>query len=319
MSSSKQPVVCHCLVAYCRSTMKFKVLYSVVLSFTTTFTLVSTLICHDCPLRHYNFFITPNNIPDFTYCTLNETKQNFCSLNFFSDDNGNTSKLRANPNHGVEHANVSYITAGFDVPRSFDVAIGLGLLYQCMTDYCNNPQTVLKRILEATTIETYKPPQSLSVIVPASSADPLTCFTYNNFTSLDECRPLFHRRLHSSNGDEICSTYCVTTIKIDSADLKTEQLCSYCEQETKERFSYIDERVFLLDQRINRLQQLEYICNSSKDCNSLENIRQIQQRYKIDFDFDRFHGNNGSEMAVISRHLQYIAYLLAIFVLLRNN
>ncbi len=294
--------------------MKFAMLYFLILLLTTTISLVSTLICYDCPLHHYSFFITPENIPDFPNCTKIDTTQKFCSLNFYSDDNGKTSKLQVNPNKGVEHATISYISAGFDVPRGFDNSISFGLLYQCMIDNCNNPQTILKPILEASTIETYKPPQLLFPVT-----DPLMCFTYNNFTDTDECHPIFHNRQSSTNAAEICSTYCVTEIKIDSIDLKTERMCSYCEQDTKERFSYIDERVYLLDQRISRLQQLEYICNSSRDCNSLENIRQIQQRYKIEFDFDIFFGKSGATMIVLSGILQYIGYFLFISGFIFNN
>ncbi|CAF1272752.1 unnamed protein product [Adineta steineri] len=292
--------------------------YFLVLLLTASVTIVSTLMCYDCPLHHYDFLITPDNIPNCMNCTTIDTKQNFCSLNFYSDDNGKTSKLQANPNKGDEHASVSYISAGFDIPRGFDNTISIGLLYQCMTDNCNNPQMILKRILEASTIETYKPPQLSFATDLSPRAEPLTCFTYNNFTNSDECKPLFHNR-QSSNAAEVCSTYCVTEIHIDSIDLKTERMCSYCEQNTKERFSYIDERVYLLDQRISRLQQLEYICNTSRDCNSLENIRQIQQRYKIEFDFDKFFNNSGTSMLILSVRMQYIGYFLFIILIWLNN
>ncbi|UJR11270.1 hypothetical protein I4U23_015452 [Adineta vaga] len=281
---------------------------------TIVITSVSGLICSNCSLRTFDYYITPEKIPDFSYCTTAETKQKFCSLNFYSDDNRKTSKLRAYPNDGIEHTNVSYILAGFDIPKDFNGNFGMGLLYQCLTDNCNNPQTILKRILQATTIETYKPFQLFSKINSFSSTDPLTCFTYNNFTSSDECRPSF-RQHQSINMNEVCSTYCVTSIQIDSTDLKTERLCAYCEQQTKERFTYIDERVFLLNERISRLQQLEYICNSSTNCNSLENIRQIQQQYKIEFDFDKFNGKNAATIIHLSAvSLQYVGYLLFLSV-----
>ncbi|CAF1486407.1 unnamed protein product [Rotaria sordida] len=245
------------------------------------------LMCYNCPLKHYDYLITPNNIPVFTNCTIDTTTEKFCSLNIYSDDNGKTSQLRASINIGHGRANISYILTGFDVPNSFDDTMAYGILYQCMTDNCNNPQTILKRILEATIIETYKPPQlSLAMDQPILTKT-LLCSSYSNFTSIDECRPPFHIR-QSPSAEEPCSTYCVTAINIDPVDLQTERICSYCEQEPKERFRYIDERIHLLDKRISYLQQIEYICNSSNYCNSLENIRQIQQRYKITFDFDIF-------------------------------
>ncbi|CAF4984758.1 unnamed protein product, partial [Rotaria sp. Silwood1] len=219
------------------------------------------LSCYDCPLKHYDFLITPDNIPIFTNCTTTITTENFCSLNIYSDDNGKTSKLRANPNTGTERANVPYILTGFDVPKSFDEIVAFGILYQCMTDNCNNPQMILKRILQASTIETYKPPQLRLTADPSPSTSTLLCTTFSNFTSTDECRPPFHVR-KSSNSDETCPTYCVTAIRIDPVDLKTERMCSYCEQETTERFLYIDERIHLLDKRISYLQQLDYLCNT---------------------------------------------------------
>ena len=117
------------------------------------------LTCYDCPRRYYDFFITPNNIPIFTNCTTTITTQKFCSLNMYSDDNGKTSQLSANPQRDLERANVPYISTGFDVSKNFDNTVSFGILYQCMTDNCNNPQIILKRILEATKIETYKPSQ----------------------------------------------------------------------------------------------------------------------------------------------------------------
>ncbi|CAF1234102.1 unnamed protein product [Adineta steineri] len=125
-------------------------------------TIVSTLICYDCPLHHYNFLIAPDNIPNFMNCTATNTKQNF-----YSDDNGKTSKLQGNPNKGVDHA---------------------------------------KFRLEASTIETHKPPQLSFATDLSSRTDPLMCFTYNNFTSTDECKPLFRSR-QLSNAAEVCSTY----------------------------------------------------------------------------------------------------------------
>ena len=256
---------------------------------------ISALTCYNCPLHHYDFFITPGNIPVFSQCSATITTQKFCSLNIYSDDNGNTSKLRANPNQGVERANVSYISTGFDVPKSFDKAVSFGILYQCMTDNCNNPEMVLKRILEATTIETYKPPQVEQALDQSSLATTLLCTIFSNFTSADECRPPFQAR-GSANIDDTCSTYCVTAIKIDPVDLRTERVCAYCEREPQERFVYIDERIHLLDQRISYSQELDYSCNASNFCNSLENIRQLRQRYKIEFDFDVFFGSKSTTM-----------------------
>ncbi|CAF3775039.1 unnamed protein product [Rotaria socialis] len=270
-------------------------LRTLLLLLSTTIISVSMLVCYDCPLRHYGFLLTPDNIPIFTDCTTTITTGNFCSLNIYSDDNGKTSKLRANPNMGTERANVSYILTGFDVPKSFDEIVGFGILYQCMNDNCNNPQMILKRILQASKIETYKPPQLQWAVDQSSPSPTLLCSTFSNFTSIDECRPPFHVR-ESSNSVDICSTYCVTAIRIDPVDLKTESVCSYCEQETTERFLYIDERIHLLDKRISYLQQLDYLCNTSNYCNSLDNIRQIQQRYKIEFDFDIFFGSDSTTM-----------------------
>ncbi|CAF0842290.1 unnamed protein product [Rotaria sordida] len=71
-----------------------------------------------------------------------------------------------------------------------------------------------------------------------ASTKALLCSSYSKFTSIDECRPPFRIR-QSSNAEEPCSTYCVTAIKIDSVDLQMERICSYCEQEPKERFQYI--------------------------------------------------------------------------------
>jgi hypothetical protein len=272
------------------------------------------LTCYDCPLRHYNFSLTPDNIPTISDCTTNITPEKFCSLNIYSDDNGKTSKLSANPNKGVERADVPYILTGFDVPKSFDSNISLGILYQCMTDNCNNPQTILKRILEASKIETYKPPQLSLEIDQSLSAETFLCSTFLNFTSIDECRPSFN--IHqSSNTAENCSTYCVTAIHIDPTDLQTERMCSYCENETTERFTYIDQRIHLLDKRISYLEQLEYLCNSTDNCNSLENIRQIQQRYKIQFDFQIFFASNGTTMVTISGILQYIIHVFLILLI----
>ncbi|CAF1382510.1 unnamed protein product [Adineta ricciae] len=269
----------------------------------TTVTLVSSLNCSSCSLRVFDYYITPDKIPDFSYCTTNITTQKFCSLNFYSDDNRKTSKLRAYPNDGIEHVSVPYILAGFDVPKDFNGNFGMGLLYQCLTDNCNHPQTILKRILQATTIETYQPVPLLS------SSEPPTCFTYNNFTSIDICRPSF-RRDQSSRSNDSCSTYCVTSIRIDATDLKTERLCAYCEQQPMERFTYIDERVFLLNERTSRLQQLEFVCNSSSYCNSLENIRKIQQQYKIEFDFDKFDEKSAATMLSTS----ILGYFLLFYI-----
>ncbi|CAF3562754.1 unnamed protein product, partial [Rotaria sp. Silwood2] len=221
-------------------------LHTLILLLSTTITSVSMLSCCDCPLKHYDFLITPDNIPIFTSCTTTNTTGKFCSLNIYSDDNGKTSKLRANPNTGIERANVSYISTGFDVPNSFDETMAFGILYQCMTDNCNNPQMILKRILQASKIETYKPPQSQLTVDQSASSSTLVCSIFSNFTSIDECRPPFHVR-ESPNFDETCPTYCVTAIRIDPVDLKTERMCSYCEQKTTERFLYIDERIHLLD------------------------------------------------------------------------
>ncbi|CAF3673896.1 unnamed protein product [Rotaria socialis] len=252
-------------------------LRTLLLLLSTTIISVSMLVCYDCPLRHYDFLLTPDNIPIFTDCTTTITTGSFCSLNIYSDDNGKTSKLRANPNMGTERANVSYISTGFDVPKSFDEIVGFGILYQ------------------SSKIETYKPPQLQWAVDQSSPSPTLLCSTFSNFTSIDECRPPFHVR-ESSNSVDICSTYCVTAIRIDPVDLKTESVCSYCEQETTERFLYIDERIHLLDKRISYLQQLDYLCNTSNYCNSLDNIRQIQQRYKIEFDFDIFFGSDSTTM-----------------------
>jgi hypothetical protein len=271
------------------------------------------LNCSECPQRHYDFFITPDNIPIFTNCTTAVTTQKFCSLNIFSPDNGKTSKLIASANNGVEHADVPYILTGFDVPKSFDDTMAFGILYECMTDNCNNPQMILKRILEASTIETYKPPQLKFTADQFPSTATLLCSVYSNFTSHDGCHPPFYAR-GSSKADETCSTYCVTSILIDPVDLQTERLCSYCEQETTERFLYIDERIHLLDKRISYVQQLEYLCNSSNYCNSLQNIQQIQKRYKIQFNFDIFFGSNGTTKIAMIDRLQYIIYFSVIFL-----
>ncbi|CAM4794299.1 unnamed protein product [Rotaria magnacalcarata] len=229
---------------------------TLLLLFSTTIISVSTLVCYDCPLTHYDFLLTPDNIPIFTDCTTTITMGNFCSLNIYSDDNGKTSKLRANPNTGIERANVSYISTGFDVPKSFDETMSF-----------------------ASKIETYKPPQLQWTADQSSPSPTLLCSTFSNFTSIDECRPPFH-----------------VPIRIDPVNLKTESVCSYCEQETTERFLYIDERIHLLDKRISYLQQLDYLCNTSNYCNSLDNIRQIQQRYKIEFDFEIFFGSDSTTM-----------------------
>ena len=274
-----------------------------ILLLVTIATSISALICYNCPLHHYDFLITPDNIPVFTQCTANVTTQKFCSLNFFSDDNGKTSKLTASPNHGVERANVSYISTGFSVPKSFDSGVSFGILYQCMTDNCNNPQMILKQILEASTIEIYKPPQLTHTIDQSSSMASIFCSIFSNFTNTDECRPPFRAR-RPSHVDETCSTYCVTAIKIDPVDLKTERVCSYCEQEPQERFVYIDERIHLLDKRISYSQELDYICNTSDFCNSIENIQQIRQRYKIEFDFDIFFSPNSTTMMTTASQSQ---------------
>jgi hypothetical protein len=286
-------------------------LFTFVLLLITKITSISTLTCYDCPQRHYDYFLTPDNIPTFTDCTSSITTKNFCSLNIYSDDNGKTSKLSASPNSGVEHANVPYILTGFDVPKGFDNIISLGILYECMTDNCNNPQTILKRILQASKIETYKPPQLTLETDQSLSGETFSCSTFLNFTSIDKCRSLFNT-LQSSNTSANCSTYCVTAIHIDPTDLQTERICSYCEYETTERFTYIDQRIHLLDKRISYLEQLEYLCNSTNNCNSLENIKQIQQRYKIDFDFEIFFASNGTQMVTISAIIQYIMFILLI-------
>jgi hypothetical protein len=235
-----------------------------------------------CPKRHYDFLINPDNIPKFTDCTTVNTTLNFCALTFYSSDNGNTSYLSASLSAGIEHANTSYILTGFDVPNSFDSTMAFGISYQCMTDTCNNPQNILKRILEASTIEPYRPPQLEFIIDQSTSTGTLLCSTFSNFTSIDDCRPPFDVDV-SSHSNDTCSTYCVTSISIDLVDLKTERMCSYCEQEPKERFAYIDERIHLLDKRISYLQQLEYLCNSSNYCNSWENIKKYTTKIQNTF------------------------------------
>ncbi|CAF0805920.1 unnamed protein product [Rotaria sordida] len=150
------------------------------------------LVCYNCPLKHYDYLITPNNIPIFTNCTIDTTTEKFCSPNIYSDDNGKTSELRVSTNMGYARANVSYISTGFDVPNSYE----------------------------------YSRQQSLK------HTNLVNCHC------IDECRPPFRIR-QSSNAEEPCSTYYVTAIKIDSVDLQMERICSYCEQEPKERFQYI--------------------------------------------------------------------------------
>lgn len=291
--------------------MKFIAVSILILILKTTTISVSALTCYDCPLRHYNFSITPHNIPEFKNCTTNETTGKFCSLNIYSDDNGKTSKLRAHPHIGDEHANISYILTGFAMHNNFEDAISYGILYQCMTNNCNNPELVLKRLLEATVIETYKPPELFSPMNQPDAQGTLVCSSFTNFSNIAECKPPFYHR-KMSNDAVNCSTYCVTAIKIDSTDLTTERMCSYCEQQTTERFRYIDERVHLLDKKISYLQQLEYLCNSSDYCNSIENIRQIQQRYNITFDFDVFFHST----AAIIIHQSYIVQFFACFLII---
>ncbi|CAF3685964.1 unnamed protein product [Adineta steineri] len=246
------------------------------------------LQCYECEPKIYNFLITPDNIPSTFNCTTIVTPNKFCSLGISTVENGTKSDLR--------------VTA-LDSRENKDI------LYHCLTDNCNNPNLVLKRLLESTKTE-IKPP-SLSSIRQSKALTSIGCFTYSNFTNSSECKPA---RWMTTTQEDDCS-FCTTFIDVDPKNLQTERVCSYCEKtvESIEKWRYIDGRIHLLNDRVSHLDYVSYVCNNTNDCNSLENIKNIQNTYKIQFDFEKFLGSSSITNYLIS----YTKYIVCFAMILQ--
>ncbi|CAF3934433.1 unnamed protein product [Rotaria sordida] len=244
----------------------------------------SMLQCFECEPKNYNFLITPDNVPSTFNCTIIVTPNKFCSLDIWTTDNGTKSDLRVNIIDTPERRDVPYVLTGFTQHNSGNFSTYI--LYHCLTDKCNNPEVVLKRLLESTTTE-IKPP-SRSSVDQSQLPTSIECFIYSNFTNSSECKPA-RRKITTEKED--CS-FCTTFINIDPNNLLTERVCSYCENSPQsiEKWRFIDGRIHLLNDRVSYLDYVSYVCNTTNNCNSLENIKNIQNTYKIEFNFDKFLG-----------------------------
>ncbi|CAF3308384.1 unnamed protein product, partial [Rotaria sp. Silwood2] len=216
------------------------------------------LQCYECEPKNYNFLITPDNVPSTFNCTTIVTSNKFCSLDIWTTDNGTKSALRVNAYDNPENKNVPYVLTGFTQHNSGNFSTYI--LYHCITDNCNNPQLVLKRLIESTKTE-IKPPSRSSNGQLKSSAS-IQCFVYSNFTNSSECKPA--RQITTTTEQDDCS-FCATFINIDPNNLLTERVCSYCEKSIVaiEKWKYIDGRIHLLNDRVSYLEYVSYICNTS--------------------------------------------------------
>ncbi|CAF1120584.1 unnamed protein product [Adineta steineri] len=267
----------------------------------------SMLQCYECEPKIYNFLITPDNIPSTFNCTTIVTPNKFCSLGISTVENGTKSDLRVTALDSRENKDVPYVLTGFTQHNSGNYSTYI--LYHCLTDNCNNPNLVLKPLLESTETE-IKPPSILS-IRQSKSLTSIGCFIYSNFTNSSECKPA--RRMTTTQEDD-CS-FCTTFINVDPKNLHTERVCSYCEKtvESIEKWRYIDGRIHLLNDRVSHLDYVSYVCNNTNDCNSLENIKNIQNTYKIQFDFEKFLGSSSITNYLIS----YTKYIVCFAMILQ--
>ncbi|CAF1158612.1 unnamed protein product [Rotaria sp. Silwood1] len=242
------------------------------------------LQCFECEPKNYNFLITSDNVPSAFNCTRIVTPNKFCSLDIWTVDNGTKSDLRVTAFYNPEKRDVPYVLTGFTLHSSGNFSTYI--LYHCLTDNCNNPGVVLKRLLESTTTEIKAP--SRSSVDQSKLSTSIECFIYSNFTNSSECKPA-RRTTDKEEGN--CS-FCTTFINIDPNHLLTERVCSYCETSSQsiEKWKYIDGRIHLLNDRVSYLDYVSYVCNATNNCNSLENIKNIQRTYKIEFNFDKFLG-----------------------------
>ncbi|CAF3335303.1 unnamed protein product [Rotaria socialis] len=258
------------------------------------------LQCYECEAKNYNFLITVDNIPSTFNCTTIVTPNKFCSLDIWTTDNGTKSDLRVNAFDTAENKSVPYVLTGFTQHNSGNFSTYI--LYHCLTDNCNSPYVVLKRLIESTKTEIKPPSKSLAGQSKLSAS--IECFIYSNFTNSSECKPARRATIEQ----EDCS-FCTTFINIDPKNLLTERVCSYCEKspESIEKWKYIDGRIHLLNDRISYLDYVSYVCNTTNECNSLQNIKNIQNSYKIQFDFDKFLGPSSIGNKIYST--KYIIYV----------
>ncbi|CAF1202451.1 unnamed protein product [Rotaria sordida] len=259
------------------------------------------LQCFECEPKNYNFLITPDNVPSIFNCTIIVTPNKFCSLDIWTTDNGTKSDLRVNVIDTPERRDVPYVLTGFTQHNSGNFSTYI--LYHCLTDKCNNPEVVLKRLLGSTTTE-IKPP-SRSSVDQSQLPTSIECFIYSNFTNSSECKPA--RRKTTTTEKEDCS-FCTTFINIDPNNLLTERVCSYCENSPQsiEKWRFIDGRIHLLNDRVSYLDYVSYVCNTTNNCNSLENIKNIQNTYKIEFNFDKFLG----PISIGNSNIYYSKYII---------
>ncbi|CAF0745321.1 unnamed protein product [Didymodactylos carnosus] len=181
-----------------------------------------------------------------------------------------------------------------------------GFVYECATDYCNDPSK-LKLLIQSVTFKNY-----YESIVPLliSDQEPLPaiqlCLEYSNSTDVNFIEPYC-----STSVDLDVCTHCRTAMEMN---VSSTQMCMWCTKSGYDIF-FEDRVVYALHNRTQLRQHFSIQCSNIKDCNSFENIKQIEKFYSMEFDFERFLGSYTTTASSTAPALFPIIYFLPLILL----
>jgi hypothetical protein len=265
------------------------------LIFIVTIELGASLVCYQCN----DTSVTTTDLKPPTDCARMDVNHTYCTMTIvFADNAQGYIQINSETAHKKYHYDEDFALLGLTI-RS-NQSLVYGVTYHCLTDGCNEPKIDKIQLLFDSTIIEHNITKILSLLYTKTPDNPVICWNYTNATDPNKCREEDERNAGCSK--------CFTII-----DGINNAVCANCSEDTEQTFDVLDdERAYLLKTRTTKNHHYEVYCNI-RECNTMDNIQQVQKLHRYVFDYDKFLGKSISSLLFVNKNIIYF-HLIILFI-----